>query len=1253
LRKILWRWIVPIVFSLIILTQNISALFPMAEVAEAATDYTPPACIGHLLEYEEELYITWENWGWTNKKVADILRKVSVVEVRAEDFTVRENVTVTMHLAPDLDYAGVHVHYLDWHWERIGGGYASDLGDTIVSSAYTDYIVNKTNGKILRMAHMRLDNLDKIINHVELLWAYYDSVSAKWAVITTHEWNYDILEFRDMSGLSWGYSVKPHMNKEEIFDGPYFNKWAVVDEEVTFRFADVELNCMELQNLGECSSMLCDRHTGIKLEQVWLIPDRWSILCTSPDRTASYSLGECEWNTDATFTIYAKQKLVYTNFKLVGVPVCINSSYTDVSSSIDGVISAGEWNDANFYYISYDENVCHFYVKNNESNLLIALDAKFDSTFTNTTIEYDLVIIGLDIGCELDKSNDVELYFNLSSAEPGNPVDINALIIGWLDTALQDIKPVVGLGSASNSSGNMQYELNIFLNHINLQINHGDTVGLAVGIYDGYHSGTSADFNVLYPPKAKTKWQSFLLSGYDPDSFSELVTWAGLGLSSNTPPKVDLESPTVGVRVKNPYGTSLTATVGLEVSSKDYKMSIDHGPITLDGGEAQDVSITIPGTFDDGTILTLKFIVTPTQTGYRQTTCVDSTIASSDTTLSDGVVYLALIDSLKDPTYKLPKKDSILDEYGTATINFDELMITLMLMKLDIKHDEKGNPIISTYPVNIEFGGDFDSNADVEKTLQSISGHVSLGTQVIDAATFIVKKGKMDNSVAGVGDVAAAYDLATKVSTGYEPQTTYEKVDYALSAGELLATAGLAIGCPLAALIPFDGPFGEMAICPAAIAALAKVKLAHGFVNIGKATLDYATQQDQGEAPPDWQILAYDTQYIRTYDVRPVHKRPGTQVYVWRSVQSGKYDVTTHMILTRMAEEQTEAKEKKSSSESSLAGAGDTEATGFTWPVVVPYTTNTTKTCEFNSGLLIYLDEDEGTASIEMVYDAGSAEFVEENVIQIRNVDTKHMRIEQIETEDSTVVTMSESSAQSNLELHVYVGDMHIGVGSDGQMETEVPGSWYSGDVIDGTETIILPNTYTQFRAVIETTTNGSNASTIETYNLRVSSLSEGHKTFGFSCNETVNTGETKEMTIDTTVSDIEVVDVEVEPTQPIVGEPVMLKALIFNSLNELKENVPVEFYVRNIQVGSTQYISIPPRSYMYTSTSWMPAYEDDYFITAQVGPIADGNHTTLHRKTITSLKVIPEFPLLIVLPLFIIATLLAVIFSKKRRIKF
>jgi len=161
------------IIILIVIAQPFLTLYSFAEV-DASTNATPSVRNGAYLRYTEEVKITWSARGWNSKTLGDVTRKISIVSVEDESFTVKETISYTTDLPSDVQDFYYNVEYMDGEVKEVASGTGSSLG-IFSASESVQYVVRKSDGKILQVwKDDPSDALGEVPKELEFWWGYYD-----------------------------------------------------------------------------------------------------------------------------------------------------------------------------------------------------------------------------------------------------------------------------------------------------------------------------------------------------------------------------------------------------------------------------------------------------------------------------------------------------------------------------------------------------------------------------------------------------------------------------------------------------------------------------------------------------------------------------------------------------------------------------------------------------------------------------------------------------------------------------------------------------------------------------------------------------------------------------------------------------------------------------------------------------------------------------------------------------------------------
>jgi hypothetical protein len=214
------------------------------------------------------------------------------------------------------------------------------------------------------------------------------------------------------------------------------------------------------------------------------------------------------------------------------VPYHIRSRLMYVSPALDGLISPGEWDDAEAVDISSTSippGSVTLYVKNTDEMLYFAINDSADTTAS----------IGDRMGIYFDDDHDHEWSPSSSITGEGNFwVDWTGMGTScryrgiWGDRPYYDIATTAAGVSAgiSFTTGNMQYEVSIDLTTSAMQSTHGGIIGLFIFSKDQ----PTGDFNGQWPPTTLATWTN-------PATYGDLLL------------AIDDQTPTSSVDAVLPY----------------------------------------------------------------------------------------------------------------------------------------------------------------------------------------------------------------------------------------------------------------------------------------------------------------------------------------------------------------------------------------------------------------------------------------------------------------------------------------------------------------------------------------------------------------------------------------------------------------------------------------------------------------------------------------------------------------------------
>jgi hypothetical protein len=243
----------------------------------------------------------------------------------------------------------------------------------------------------------------------------------------------------------------------------------------------------------------------------------------------------------------------------------VNSASRTTAVTIDGTLSAGEWDDATLIDISMGADQATAYFKNDASYLYVAIDGVFDPTFQGQTgTWWDEVRLIFDTGNDLDMATGWVVRFG-PPADPGVPVllDIYGACSGdWFES---------GSGAANDSSGHVQYELQIPLSYNGSDVigDPGDSAGLVVRVADHCAFGGCANV-ILFPASAQLPaYLNFQCSGTEPGADSwAILTLATSGFATETATSTPTNTPTsTATNTPTPTSTSTSTPTPTSTST--------------------------------------------------------------------------------------------------------------------------------------------------------------------------------------------------------------------------------------------------------------------------------------------------------------------------------------------------------------------------------------------------------------------------------------------------------------------------------------------------------------------------------------------------------------------------------------------------------------------------------------------------------------------------------------------------------------
>ncbi len=100
-------------------------------------------------------------------------------------------------------------------------------------------------------------------------------------------------------------------------------------------------------------------------------------------------------------------------------------------------------------------------------------------------------------------------------------------------------------------------------------------------------------------------------------------------------------------------------------------------------------------------------------------------------------------------------------------------------------------------------------------------------------------------------------------------------------------------------------------------------------------------------------------------------------------------------------------------------------------------------------------------------------------------------------------------------------------------------------------------------------------------------------------------------------VHDMAVTNVYPVPSSPYVGQSTTIYVTAKNEGSQQENDVPVKAYVDGVQVGTTQYVTLPADESETKSFSWIPSIAKTYSVKGEVGVVSGEIETSDNTKTI------------------------------------
>lgn len=607
---------------------------------------------------------------------------------------------------------------------------------------------------------------------------------------------------------------------------------------------------------------------------------------------------------------------------------------------------------------------------------------------------------------------------------------------------------------------------------------------------------------------------SELLPNFDIQSLQAIIGGEGpsepqVRIVSTTSPLVSTDGPVVTVELTNEFNEPLQIDVNTTVTylTSGQWLWWEDNQIEISPQGTEEVNVVIPYSIYGGTPLKIEWTATfeRSQIEYY-VTFTDCVMTAMNTVINDSEGYFIIIDNADDYNSTLDIDwENINPQYQDSVVTSSDGKIHLMMLNFSTHH----SPLdisLSSVPVV----GDIDADS-----LMGLKGTADTVVGVAQKAGHI-KSPFLDK----LGVISAGLDFSYTTLRSLDciltsdncPEDDWEAFDmfitWTLSAAILGGTA-----VALLATSPGWAPAG-LAVATAA----STVSVAYGTAKLLAPLVKEAM-----EAQADGGYVPEDVSYISTHrsifmEPDPTDEQMSTG---FCDVVAGCTSDTVDYWGSDIALDLIEKYPDQDLDEWNYTGVktaplmdyadGEMEGTLLFFELTNEETGDTT--------ISPFIIETEG--SMEMVYHGEMPEptFQYQFNYDI-NTHQGTLGTPSYVYGQGTQIRIDEPSGNGDLDLHVYVDDLHIGVNYDtGEVENQVPGAWYCGDVDTSiwTEMIVLPEDIDDYRVVI----NAADAEqSLEDYQFNVLVLDDGLIMAELDEEEQIAQGEMKEFTIHESMQD-------------------------------------------------------------------------------------------------------------------------------------
>ncbi|NYT12087.1 MAG: hypothetical protein GKC03_05975 [Methanomassiliicoccales archaeon] len=558
-----------------------------------------------------------------------------------------------------------------------------------------------------------------------------------------------------------------------------------------------------------------------------------------------------------------------------------------------------------------------------------------------------------------------------------------------------------------------------------------------------------------------------------------------VNIVSTTAPLVYVVGPVVTAEVTNTFEESMDITVNATVYqvSTGTRLHWEDVDITLSSGQSQEVSVEIPMSFMEGVpiqvIWTARYIVSAIP---YFATYTDYVITTLDQTVDDSEGYFMIIDNEDDYNSTLAIDwENIAPEFQDSVVSSTDGKVHMMIVNFSAHHSPLGVDLSSAPVVG---GIDSESLMNLKGTADTIVG--------VAAKAAKYESPMMDK----LGVVSAGLDLSyvtyrainCQISGDSCPKDDWEAFDMFVT---WTLSAAIVGGTAVALLATSPGwVTGGLAVAAAASAA----SLAYGSAKLIIPLVKQAIEAEaDGEFTPEEGVTYISTQRSVFMEQDPTDYQMSTGFCeVVGSCSNGTADAWIDDFSAELTEKYPDQ------------DLEDWNVTGVNTAPLMNYVDGEPQ------GTLHFVElqnKETNETTIEPIFieNEGSLQIVYHGEQQepVLNYEFNYNAMTYSGTmgtpdyvyNSGSQITVEEPGGTTNgdLDLHVYVDDMHIGRNYDtGEIENQVPGAWYSGDLDTAhfTEMVILPANIEDYR--IEVDARDAEHAT-EIYTVDVIVLEDGH----------------------------------------------------------------------------------------------------------------------------------------------------------------